>query len=414
MGIIDNAMVGQLGPAELSATGIANACYFVIFIFGIGLMVSVSTLVSKYLSQQRKELVSELFRNTLWMAFFASIAINIVLLIILENFHLLRAKPEVEPLAKQFLLWLLPGTPFLVAGIGLKNFMDGMSFTRVTMVITLSGVALNTFLNWILIYGNLGAPALGLVGSAVATDISRFYIFILELLIILRWEKFKTYRPFHFRLNIKDISFREIVRIGIPSGFQYFFEIAAFALAAIIALWISTPASAAHQIAIGLAAFTYMFATGLAVGSGIRTAHFHGQQDIANARRSGKAAIILITLFMSGTALFFVLFRNYLPYLFTEDPEVYRIATGLFLFAALFQLSDGIQCVSLGMLRGFQDVKIPTYIAATSYWVIALPLAYFFAFGMDLGINGLWLGLTIGLTAAAILLQWRFRIVSRR
>jgi MATE family multidrug resistance protein len=206
----------------------------------------------------------------------------------------------------------------------------------------------------------------------------------------------------------------EIGRIGLPVGLQYFMEVAAFAFGAIMMGWLGAVPLSAHQIAISLAAITFLAASGIGTASTIMVSNFHGQHRYEELRKTGHAAFRLVLMFMGFTAITFAILRNWLPSLFVSDPEVLAIASGLLIIAALFQLSDGLQMVTISTLRGLADVQIPMWIAMVAYWVIALPCSYLFAFVLDVGPPGIWYGYLTGLTAAAGAMFWRFEVLSKR
>jgi MATE family multidrug resistance protein len=226
------------------------------------------------------------------------------------------------------------------------------------------------------------------------------------------WEGFN----FKFRdfIRIDKLLVKKILAIGVPSGLQWVFEVGAFAFAVIMIGWISPDAQAAHQIALSIAASTYMMASGLSAAASVRVGNQLGLKSREGVRTAGFSAFTMVLIFMSLMALLFVLFQHYLPTLFSKESNVITIASTLIVIAAFFQLSDGVQVVGLGALRGVKDVKIPTIITLIAYWVIGLPMSYVLGFTMNLGVQGVWYGLSLGLTVAAVFLLWRFNYVSKR
>ncbi|MEP5106025.1 MAG: MATE family efflux transporter, partial [Ekhidna sp.] len=275
------------------------------------------------------------------------------------------------------------------------------------MVVSVFANLLNVFFNYMLIYGKLGAPALGLNGAGIATLLARMIMFALMI-----WWIRKKCIGFEWKFKWEGI--KELLRIGVPSGMQYVFEVGAFATAAIMVGWISAEALAAHNIALNLAAISYMAATGLAAASTIRIGNQMGLKDRRNLRIAGFSSFGLVTVFMGLCSLTFIVFRNALPALYIENDMVQRTASTLLIIAAAFQISDGIQAVGLGVLRGLQDVKIPTIITFVSYWLIAIPSGYVFAFVFGWGVNGVWYALSLGLTIAGIFNMWRFNRLSKK
>jgi multidrug resistance protein, MATE family len=225
------------------------------------------------------------------------------------------------------------------------------------------------------------------------------------------------YKNYHISFGIKSLSFpmvSKMLRIGVPTGFQFIFEVGAFSTAAIMMGWIGVNALAAHQIAINLASISYMMASGLSAAAMVRVGNQLGKKDIQTMREVGFTAFAMVGLFMLFSALIFIGFRNFLPSLYIDDISVIEMSAGLLIIAGLFQLSDGIQVVGLGALRGMSDVRVPTYVTLVAYWVIGLPLGYLLAFVFDFGAKGIWYGLLIGLTITGGLLLARFHYLSAR
>jgi len=227
----------------------------------------------------------------------------------------------------------------------------------------------------------------------------------------------KHFKKYWIGFSFKNLSgdlTKKILALGVPSGLQWVFEVGAFAFAVIMIGWISPNAQAAHQVALSIAATTYMMASGLSAAASVRVGNQAGLNNREGVSVAGFSAFIMVLLFMGCCALCFILFRNQLPTLFNKDPEVISIASSLLVIAAFFQLSDGTQVVGLGALRGVKDVKLPTFITLIAYWVIGLPCSYFFAFKLHLGVDGVWYGLSLGLTIAAVALFFRFNYISKK
>jgi MATE family multidrug resistance protein len=282
------------------------------------------------------------------------------------------------------------------------------------MLVTVGSNLLNILLNYLMIFGHWGFPKMGLMGSCWASFISRVAMAIAMFLYVYYNKHFKKYwEGFNFRNISKDLT-KKILAIGIPSGLQWFFEVGAFAFAVIMIGWISPDAQASHQVALSIAASTYMMASGLSAAASVRVGNQLGLKNREGVRTAGFSAFAIVLVFMSITATCFILFKDWLPGLFTKDLNVIRIASSLLVIAAFFQLSDGIQVVGLGALRGMKDVKIPTVITLIAYWGIGLPMSYILGFKYNLGAQGVWYGLSLGLTIAAVFLFLRFNYVSKR
>jgi MATE family multidrug resistance protein len=282
------------------------------------------------------------------------------------------------------------------------------------MIITIGSNLLNVLLNYLMIFGHWGFPKMGFMGSCWASFISRVIMALSMFLYVYYNKHFKKYwLDFSFKNYSSDLT-KKILTIGVPSGLQWVFEIGAFSFAIIMIGWISPQAQAAHQIAISLAAVTYMMASGLSAATSVRVGNQLGIKSTKGIRISAFSSFILVLVFMSIAAVFFIIFRNILPSLFNEDNEVISVAASLMIIAAFFQFSDGVQVVALGALRGVKDVKIPTIITLVAYWIIGLPMSYVLGFVLKLGVQGVWYGLSLGLLSAALLLFLRFNYISKR
>jgi MATE family multidrug resistance protein len=295
-----------------------------------------------------------------------------------------------------------------------KQFAEGLSQTKQAMFITIFSNLVNVFLNWLLIWGMWGFPELGMNGAAWATLISRVLMMVLMAGYVLSTKRFAQYHLRFFKVRFSRPMLARILKIGVPTGFQFIFEVSAFSAAAIMMGWIGVNALAGHQIALNLASISYMMATGVATAGMIRVSHFIGKGDLGSMKQAGRVAFGMVVAFMFVCALLFFAFRFYLPTLYIDDLEVISLAASLLILAGFFQISDGVQVVGLGVLRGMEDVKVPTLVTFFAYWALGLPLGYLLAFKLGLGESGIWIGLLIGLTITAALLFYRFEQLSRK
>jgi MATE family multidrug resistance protein len=412
MGVADVIMVGKVDATHLAAAAFANSIYFLVSILGLGTLAAVSPLVAKSKGAGHPNECAVLFRQSINAAILLSVFICSIILVLTYNLEWFGQDPEVTALAKPFLHLLNASNVFMLLFLGIKQFSDGLSITKPSAVITIIALGLNILFNWLLIYGNMGFPQMGLNGAGVATLLARVFMALVMLAFVLWEQKYKQY------LRVKEQSqntffLKEIFRVGLPSGFQYAFEMGAFATAAIIIGWFGKYELAAHQVAINIASVTYMIATGIAAAGSIAVGDALGRKHKEDLVRSGRAALIMGTVFMGGCGIIFSLFNNFLIGLYTSDVLVIDMAAKLLLIAALFQLSDGIQCVSLGVLRGIADTKIPTLVTVIAYWVIGIPVGLWMAEYFRIGLYGIWFGLTLGLTFSAVMLSIRFIKESR-
>jgi multidrug resistance protein, MATE family len=408
MGVVDSMMVGELGATPLAAASLGHSFSLIIFIIGYGVAIAVTPLVAIEVGANRFSDCGILFRQSLLVNMVVGTILMVITIIGADLLKYLNQPPEVVMLAESYTR--LIGISFLPAMLfhTYKQFIEGLSIMRPAMIITLIANVVNAFANWLLIFGNLGFPELGLDGAGIATISSRIFMALALMIFVMKNPFFKQYDvSFHFRkINIPVI--KKILALGLPSGFQYFFEVGAFAFAVIMVGWLGTQQLAAHQIAINLASISFMAALGLSTAGGIRVGNAVGKKDKDEIRRAGFTAVYLGGGIMATAGIIFAVFRNILPSLYINDVEVISIASSLLIIAALFQISDGVQAVGIGILRGLTDVKIPTLITFIAYWVIALPVGYLLGFTFKMDVYGVWLGLLIGLTASAMMLTWRF------
>ncbi|WP_121355415.1 MATE family efflux transporter [Flavisolibacter nicotianae] len=414
--IIDSAMVGAISYKQLAATALVINGINIPFIFGIGMTIAVSQMVSMANGKNDPKAVSHYLFNGFVLC--AATAVFISLLLVLgRNFlHDLGQDPEVVALAIPFLkligLSIIPMLLFMT----LKQFADGLEYTRTAMVLSLLALPVNVFLNWLLIYGNWGFPRLELLGAGWATLITRILLFFSILLLVLKHRNFRRYiavRKTEWVLRKKTL--RDLLGIGVPSSLQIGMEAGAFAVTGILIGTLGAVAQAAHQIALSCASFTFMVSMGLSQAGSIRTSNAFGRSDWPRINVIGKTTLLSAVLYGVFCAVAFVLFRKALPEVFTKNSEVQAMAAVLLLMAGIFQISDSTQAIGAGLLRGIKDVKTPTVLIGIAYWVVGIPAGYYFAHFLKMGATGMWLGLILGLTFASLFLQTRFfKMVKRQ
>ncbi len=412
--VTDTVMVGQLGTIQLAGVTLANNVFIFLFIFGLGLSGGLTPLVGKAFGEKNMEKCRNLMQQGLLFNLVAGLVFTVLNLGMVFFMPYMGQEEGVVREAIPFFNYLAWSLLPVMGFSGFKQFLEGMGMTIPPMIISLAGNLVNVALNYIFIFGHLGVEPMGAPGAGLATLIARSMMFISLAAYVYAN---KGLRPFYdgfrqFRPNWPVL--KEIGKIGLPVGLQYFMEVAAFAAGAIMMGWLGAIPLSAHQIAISLAAMTFLAASGLGTASTIMVSNMHGQHRYVELRKTGHAAFRLVLVFMAMTAIAFALLRNWLPGWFVNDPEVAAIAAGLLVIAALFQLSDGMQMVTISTLRGLSDVKIPMYIAMVAYWVIALPCSYLFAFVLDYGPPGIWYGYLTGLTAAAVAMYFRFEVLTKR
>ena len=414
VGVIDSMMVGQLGPEPLAASAFANSIFHVFLMFGIGISFGITPLVAQADGKRNQLTITRLLRHGIILCLVSGLVL----------FGLLAATSGLLPYLGQTGAVLELGRPYYLIISGsiiplmifqsFKQFTEGLSITRQVMYFTVISNLINVLFNYLLVFGKFGFPELGLNGAGWATLISRIFMAIALGWFVRKGRPFKAYADGFNLLKVKSRFFKPMLRLGIPTAGQFLFEVGAFTVAAVMMGWLGDTVLAAHQIAISLVALSYMMATGISAASTVRVSNHIGKSDGVNLKRTGYANFILGAVFMSCCSILYMVFHNFLPALYIHDEEVIHIAGTLVIVAGLFQLSDGVQVVGLGNLRGMSDVKVPTLITFIAYWGLAIPISYVLGFVLDFGPEGIWYGLLIGLTLAAVLLFFRFRKLSNR
>ncbi|QQS38153.1 MAG: MATE family efflux transporter [Ignavibacteriales bacterium] len=413
MQVVDSMMVGGLGAVPLAGSSVANSLAILIFIIGLGVSIAVTPLVAISVGAKREEECGTLFRQSLIINMMLSLILCLIVFISSDFLKFLNQPVNVIDYASSYAKII--GLSFIPAMLfqTYKQFIEGFSMMRPAMVITIAANVSNIISNWLLIYGNLGFPKLGLDGAGWATFISRLFMAAMLIMYVRKLSKFSNY-DLSLKFKPANISvIKKILSLGLPSGFQYFFEVGAFSFAVIMVGWLGAKELAAHQIAINLASISFMGALGISAAGSIRVGNEVGREDIHETRRAGFSAILLSASFMFLCGLIFIILKDELPKLYINDPVVISLASSILLIAALFQLSDGVQAVGIGILRGLTDVKGPTVITFIAYWIVALPVGYLLGFTMEFGVIGIWVGLLIGLSASALMLTLRFQIKSK-
>jgi len=407
----DSIIVGHFtDTTQLAAVSLVNSIFILILVIGLGISYGLTPLIAQENGRQNYEECGRLLSNSLII----NILIGIVLyclvhfgvLLVIDH---LDQTPAVVTYAKPYLGLLSVSIIPLLIFQTFKQFAEGLGFTKQAMFVSIWGNALNITLGIIFVKGMFGIKPMGVSGVGWSTLIDRLLMATVMCIYVLRSKHFKKYLA-HFKITLIDkIRAVKIIKIGAPVAMQYSFEISAFSGAAVLIGTIGAVEQAAHQIAISLAAMTYMMASGVASAATIKTGTNFGKKNFDDLRKSAIASYHVILLFMSFTAIIFVLAHNFMPFIYTEDLSVVAIAAQLLIIAGFFQLFDGTQVVGLGVLRGLGDVNIPTFITFLAYWVVGIPVGYLLGFKFNLGVNGIWYGLTFGLLTASILLFLRFQ-----
>lgn len=412
--IIDSAMVGAISYKQLAAAALVINAMNIPFVLGIGMTISVSQMVSMAHGRKDQPGVSHYLYNGFILCTATAILISLLLFACLPLLHHMGQDPEVVALAIPFMRLMAISIVPMLLFMTLKQFADGLEFTKTAMLLSLAGMPLNILLNWLLIYGHWGFPRLELQGAGWATLITRSLLFLVLGAIILKHKTFTAYialKQSQWHFNRKTM--RALLHIGVPSSLQIGMEAGAFAVSGILIGTFGAVPQAAHQIALSCASFTFMVSMGLAQAGSIRVSNAFGRSNWQQITVIGKSTLFTALFYGLFCAISFAVFRNQLPVLFNEDSQVVELAALLLLFAAVFQISDATQAIGAGLLRGIKDVRVPTILVGIAYWVVGLPLGYLLGFTFHLGARGMWLGLIAGLSLASVFLIVRFLKMAR-
>ncbi len=404
--VADSMMVGALGTIPLAAVSLASSIASVPLVFGIGMAYGLTPMVAHAMGQARPFKAVRLLKNGTVVNAFTSAFMFLFALVLFWGVQFTGQEPAVVEEATMY-LWIIMASylPFMLF-MSAKQYLEGMGDTKTPMRISLYGNVGNIGLNALLIYGWGPFPEWGIVGAGVATLVARGYMMMAAWWFVLR--RGKADPADWLRAKVTTYPIRALLKIGIPSGFQYIFEVSAFAASAWIIGTLGATPLAAHQVAISLASISYMAATGLGAAATIRIGQAMGRKDLAGAKAAGTSLFLITIIFMAVTGLTFFVFRHQLPWAYTQDPAVVAGAAALLVVATIFQISDGVQATALGALRGIQDVRVPTAITFVAYYVIALPLEWYFGHVLGGGAVGVWSALAVGLTVSAGWLSLRF------
>jgi MATE family multidrug resistance protein len=414
---IDNIMVGQLGTAELAAVSLANSFMFIAMSIGIGFATAITPLIAEADAANNYKQAKATYKHGLFLCTTLGILLFLLVFFSKPLMYLMQQPEEVVALAIPYLNLVAFSLIPLIVFEAIKQFSDGMSMTKYPMYATLLANIINVILNYLLIFGKFGFPEMGMIGAAFGTLISRF-IMVIYLWTLLRYKERSSKIVKNIKFFVLDFQMiKKMVNIGSLSAMQMFFEVAIFTSAIWLSGLLGKNPQAANQIALNLSSMTFMVAIGLSAASMIRVGNQKGLQNYKELRRIAFSIFLLGVLLAVFFALLFFIFHKSLPNIYVDledtanyqdNMEVISIASKLLLAAAFFQISDSIQVVVLGALRGLQDVKIPTILTFISYWVVGFPVSYYLGKEEMYGSFGIWMGLLAGLTTASILLFIRF------
>ncbi len=407
--LVDNMMVGHVGTTELAAAAFANSVFMIGMVFGMGVTMGLTPLVGTAFGKRDVAKTVVWLKNGIFSHLLAALFLSLLMIGVYFLLPFMGQPNDVVEMAQPYFILLgFSYLPFMLF-FTFKQFFEGIGNTRMAMHITLTANLVNIVVNYIFIFGKFGMPALGLFGAGIGTLVSRIIMPVMFVAYII-WNK--KYLEYFTKANQEILRIDKIIRllkIGIPIGFQLIVEVTAFAVGAVMMGWLGEVTLAAHQVAIGMASFTYMISLGVSQANTIRVSHQMGIRDYHSMKMAAFASTHLVLGFMSLAALVFIFGRKILPLLFTIDPAVVEIAASLLIIAAIFQLFDGLQVVMQSTLRGMADVTVPMFIAFIAYLVVGLPSSYVLAFVFGIGAEGVWYGYVLGLAIAGVLFYYRFQ-----
>jgi len=405
----DNAMVGRLGALSLAAVAFGGSAAFILFIFGLGISLGLTPIVGALFARnERREMAANL-GNAVILYTLLGIVITALQLAMQPLLYRLGQPVEVVDMALPYYRYMAWGMiPVMLYG-AFKQFLEGVGNTTTAMVIVVVCNSLNILLNWVFIFGNWGAPEMGAAGAGLATLIARI---AMPLMMIAYFATSRRVRPYIALMSQTRLQWRRcryLMKIGLPIATQMTLESSAFVLSAIMIGWFGTVAIAANQITTTLSNAAFMICIGFSSAATIRVSHAYGARHWGQLRMAANASYHIGLCWNLFAAMMFVLLRTLLPQIFTQDEEVVTLTAAMLVFAAMFQVVDCIQAISIGILRGMKDVNATMGIAFLAYIVVNLPIGYLFAFTLGMGPEGVWLGYVFGLGLAALLLNRRYR-----
>jgi MATE family multidrug resistance protein len=411
MSIVDTVMVGPLGPSAIAAVGIGGILFMTLMVFGFGTLLALDTFVSQSFGAGRIDDCHRWLFAGLQLAGLLTVVLMVVAQVGVWGLPAFGFHPDVLPQLQEYSRWLVWSAPPLFAYVVFRRYLQAMNLVRPVMVALVAANVVNAFVNWLLIYGNLGAPALGVVGAAWATVASR--VMLAGSLFAVIWYQ-ERQRP----SGLHDVPFQwdpgrvwRLFRLGWPAALQITFEVGVFAAASALAGRIGPLAAAANQVVLNIAGFIFMIPFGLGSAAAVRVGQAIGRRDPACMRRAGWTAIGIASTVMAASAVLFFTVPEWLIRIYSSDPAVIEVGIVLLFICSVFQLFDGLQTVTTGALRGLGDTRSPMVANLVGHWLIGLPVGYLLCFSRGWGVAGLWTGLSVGLIliGATLLGVWSWR-----
>jgi multidrug resistance protein, MATE family len=412
MSVVDTVMVGRLSATALAAVAVANIYFFGIVMFGFGVLLALDPIVAQALGAGDELAVRRGLQRGLVLAVAVAVPVSLLLLAVEPVLVVARQPAEIIPQAAGYVYRVIPSVLPLYAFVVIRQTLQAHRVVAPIVWTTAIGNVVNALLNYGWIYGAFGFPALGVFGSARATTVSR--VFMALLLVGAGWR--------HLRMYLRSVApdvlairpLARMLRLGAPIGAQMVLEIGAFSTVALLMGWLGVVQVAAHQVAINVASLTFMVPLGVSSAAAVIVGHAVGAGDAAAVRRAMAAALLVGAGFMAATAVVLIGVPEWLAGIYTRDPVVVALAATLLPIAGIFQVCDGLQVVSIGLLRGLGDTRMPMIVNVIGFWCLGIPVSLWLGFRLDHGAPGLWWGLVLGLTIVAVILLARLRLHATR
>ena len=399
----DTLMIGHHSTEELAAAAFVNNMFTLVIIFAIGFTYAVTALVGILYGQENTHRIGELMKSATAANTCMALFLSFIMIVLYLNVHRLGQPEELLPLIRPYFLIQLVSLPFVCWFNTFRQFTDGITDTKVAMWILIGGNVMNIFGNWILIYGNLGMPEMGLLGAGLSTMISRIMMTIVMIGIFFVSKKYREYKEGWNIEKVHYADFKKITVLGFPLALQMGMETAAFSLSSLMVGWFGTESLAAHQVMLTISQLGYMIYYGLAAAVAVRISNFMGQRDFLAVRRTATAGIHLVFLLALVTSVPVFIFRHIIGGLFTDNVNVISMVSMTIIPFMIYQFGDGMQCNYANAMRGTANVRPLIWIAFISYFVVSLPLGYIFGVIMNYKLLGVWYAFPFGLTLSGIL-----------
>lgn len=402
VGLADTIMVGQLGDTQLAAVAFSNSLSWVIFMFGMGLAMGLTPLVGRAYARKDNKRMGSLLKNALYVNVALGVVFTLVILCLSLLMHKMGQDPAILFDARKYIMFqVMSALPIMIFST-FKQFLEGIGNTTYSMVITVSANLINIFLNYLLIYGKWGFPEMGAAGAGASTFISRIYMVVLFLILMLKKEQYRQYLRYAYKSTISKFRMRRLLNVGVPIAGQLSIEMGAISLMAIAIGTLGATSLAGHQVAINIPSLSFMVVTGLASATTIIVSQNYGLRLFGQIRKTLTAAMHIVLAYMILSSIVIMSLATPISQIFTTDPAVVKIAAYLLLFGSAFQISDGVQGIILGALRGLMVVKRPMFYAIGTYIFVGTPVGYLCAFVLGMGPSGVWVAFIVCLTLLAV------------